>query len=282
VDVRDLRNRTVLVTGAASGIGRASAIALGARGADLALCDVDEAGMARTAESLATLGRGVFARRVDVSNAEEMGAFAEAVHKEVGAVDVLVNNAGVGLGAGFLDTTLEDWDWILGINLRGVVLGCHFFVPHMVERGQGGHVVNVASMAAYVPSELLCAYSTTKCAVLGFSEALRLELAPRGIGVTAVCPGVINTPITRTSRLRGRGAEPGVREEMVALYERRNYTAERVARAILRAVQRNRGVAPISPEAWASYYLKRLSPAALYALMGRLERRNRQPVARAR
>jgi NAD(P)-dependent dehydrogenase (short-subunit alcohol dehydrogenase family) len=265
----------VLVTGAASGIGRATAIAFGARGADLVICDVDEAGMARTAESLTSLGRAVFARRVDVASAEQMEAFAEAVHREVGGVDVLVNNAGVGLGASFLDTTLEDWEWILGINLRGVVHGCHFFVPRMAERGEGGHVVNVASMAAYAPSELLCAYTTTKYAVLGFSEALRIELAPRRIGVTAVCPGLIHTPITQSARLRGRAAAPGARERMAAVYARRNYTPERVARALLRAVQRNRAVAPISPEAWAFYYLKRLAPGAVRAMMGFGERRSR-------
>ena len=274
MDVRDLRGRTALVTGAASGIGRASALAFGARGADLVLCDVDEAGLAGTAESLEALGRRVLARRVDVSSASAMGAFADEVHTALGAVDILMNNAGVGLGAGFLDTTLEDWDWILGINLRGVVLGCHHFVPPMVARG-GGHVVNVASMAGYTPSELLCAYATTKAAVIGFSESLRIELSPHGIGVTAICPGIIDTPITRSSRLRGAAAAEGVREQMAETYRRRGYSADRVARGVLRAVQRNRAVAPVSPEAWILYYLKRLTPAGVRALSGWLGRRER-------
>ncbi len=274
MDVRDLRGRTALVTGAASGIGRASALAFGARGADLVLCDVDEAGLKDTEASLRSLGREVLARRVDVANPEEMAAFAEDVHREVAAVDLLMNNAGVGLGASFLDTSLEDWDWILRTNLRGVVHGCHCFVPRMAERGTGGHVVNVASMAAYVPSELLCAYATTKSAVLGFSESLRIELAPRRIGVTAICPGIIDTPITRSSRLRGAAAAPGTRERMVRAYGRRGYSPERVARGVLRAVQRNRAVAPVSPEAWVFYALHRLAPGAVRALSGWLGRRS--------
>ncbi len=171
-----------------------------------------------------------------------------------------MNNAGVGLAAEFLDTELSDWDWIVSINLLGVVHGCNLFVPPMVERGAGGHVVNVASAAGYLASPVLAAYSTTKFAVLGLSEALREELRPHGIGVTAICPGLINTPITRSSRARGDAADPERRERIAKVYERRNYGPDRVARNILKAVHRNRTVAPISPEAWFGYGLKRLSP----------------------
>ena len=136
-----------------------------------------------------------------------MRDFAEAVHREAGPVDLLVNNAGVGLAAGFLDTELEDWDWIVAINVMGVVHGCHFFVPRMVERGMGGHVANLSSMAGFHASPALLAYTATKFAVLGLSEALREELRPHGIGVTAICPGIINTPITTNASAR-RGDRP--------------------------------------------------------------------------
>src|SRR5262249_8075803 len=198
----------------------------------------------------------------------DLRAFATAVHQQVDAVDILMNNAGVGLGASFLDTGLDDWDWIVGINLMGGVYGCHYFVPPMVQRNRGGHVVNVASAAAITATEALCAYSTTKYGVLGLSEALREELARHRIGVTAVCPGIINTPITQSSRLRGVGNTPEARRRMVELYQRRNYGPERVARNILKAVQRNRAVAPVSPEAWFIYYMKRFLP-------GMVERLNR-------
>jgi NAD(P)-dependent dehydrogenase (short-subunit alcohol dehydrogenase family) len=192
-----------------------------------------------------------------------MGAFAEDVQRRHGAVDLLVNNAGVGLGGFFLETSLEDWEWIARTNLFGVVHGCHFFLPEMVKRGRGGHVVNVASAAAYAPLPAQSAYAAMKFAVLGLSESLHAELASRGIGVTAVCPGFINTPIVENSRLRGAAADPESRRRAIAFYRRRNYAPERVARAILRAVQRNRSVAPVSPEAWVLYYASRLAPGLL-------------------
>jgi len=256
----NLHGRTVVVTGAGSGIGRETALLAASRGAGLAICDLDDGGLAEVAGRARSLGRGVVSRRVDVGDREQMRAFAEAVHREAGPADLLVNNAGVGLAAGFLDTELEDWDWILPINVMGVVHGCHFFVPKMVERGAGGHVVNLSSMAGYHASPALVAYSATKFAVLGLSEALREELRPHGIGVTAVCPGVINTPITTSTRVRGAAAEPGARERFVALYQRRGYGPERVARNILKAVERNRSVAPVAAEAWVAYGMKRISP----------------------
>lgn len=205
-------------------------------------------------------GAGVLARRVDVASAEQMREFAHAVHGEAAAVDLLVNNAGVGLAAEFLDTELEDWNWILGVNVMGVVHGCHFFVPRMVERGAGGHVVNLSSMAGFFASPSLAAYTATKFAVLGLSEALREELRPHGIGVTAICPGIINTPITRNAPARGALADPAARERVIALYARRNYGPERVARKILRSVERDRTVAPVAAEAWIAYAVKRVSP----------------------
>lgn len=149
------------------------------------------------------------------------------------------------------------------INLMGVVHGCHFFIPKMVERGRVGHVINVSSAAGYAASEAVAAYAATKFAVLGLSESLRDELQKHHIGVTAVCPGFINTPITRAARMRGPEAAGGAQRRMIQFHERRNYTSERVAANILKAVQRNRGVAPISPEAWALYYLKRFVPGLL-------------------
>jgi len=172
-----------------------------------------------------------------------------------------VNNAGVAIGGGFLATSLDDWEWILGVNTRGVVHGCHFFVPAMVARGAGGHVVNVASLAGVLATEDLAAYCTTKFSVVGLSEALRDELHRHGIGVSCICPGIVDTPITRSAKLVGTLAGEGRREEMIRSYQRRGYGPERVAAQLVRAVERNRGLAPVTPEAWLMYYVKRLSPA---------------------
>lgn len=281
MNVANLAGKTALVTGSGSGIGRETALAFAGRGADLVICDVNQAGAEQTAADARALGRKATAHVVDVADREQMRAFADAVHAEIDAVDILVNNAGVGLGAGFLDTSLDDWDWIVGINLRGVVHGCHFFVPKMVARKRGGHVANVASAAAFVATEALAAYSTTKFAVLGLSEALRDELKPHAIGVTAICPGIINTPITGAARLRGKAALPGAREQMIAFYRKRNYGPERVAQAIVSAIGRNAAVAPVSPEAWVMYLLKRASPGLTAWLNRRMaERVERQLAAK--
>jgi NAD(P)-dependent dehydrogenase (short-subunit alcohol dehydrogenase family) len=280
MNTSDLSGKTALVTGAASGIGRATALAFARRGADLFLCDLDESGLAETERMAQEFGRDVFSARVDVAKRDEMKTLATAVHERTDAVDILMNNAGVAIGGGFLDTSDEDWDWIVGINLMGVVNGCRCFVPAMVRAGRGGHVVNLSSLAGYVATEALSAYATTKFAVLGLSEALRDELARHRIGVTAVCPGIIDTPITRNARLRGAVDNPEAREQMVGTYQRRGYGPDRVAENILKAIASNRGVAPISPESWIGYYLKRFAPWAVARLSARAGARARKQLAR--
>jgi NAD(P)-dependent dehydrogenase (short-subunit alcohol dehydrogenase family) len=264
--------KTALITGAGSGIGRATAIAFAHAGADLVLADVDEAGLEATAAPLRGLGRRVLSRRVDVSQRDAMRAFAEEVPSVAGPIDVLVNNAGVGLAARLLETTLEDWDWIVSINLWGVVHGCHFFAPAMAQRGRG-HIVNVASAAGLVASEPLGAYATTKFAVVGYSEALREELGPLGVGVTTICPGVIDTPIVKSSRMRGSYAQPEARARTQTLYTRRGYGPEKVAAAILDAVVHNRALVPVSPEAWALYLGKRTAPETMRRLFAEVRKR---------
>jgi NAD(P)-dependent dehydrogenase (short-subunit alcohol dehydrogenase family) len=272
VDISDLSGRWALVTGAGSGIGGATALALARRGADLAICDIDEDGMAQTVRAVEALGRKTIARRVDVADREAMRAFAEEVHAEIPAVDILVNNAGVAIAATFVDTTLEDWEWIVGINLMGVIHGCHFFVPRMIERGAGGHVVNISSMAGYLAVVSMGAYNVTKFGVRGLSEAMRGELAPHGIGVTAVCPGIINTPIVGKMRIRGLAGHES-RQQAVQTFSRRNYPPERLAAGILDAIRKNKAVAPITPEARAGWWLTRLAPGLVHWLNRRAGRR---------
>ncbi|MGW4767060.1 SDR family NAD(P)-dependent oxidoreductase [Nocardia sp. NPDC004278] len=265
---KDLTGRTVVITGAGSGIGRELALLCARRGASLALCDINLAAVEVTAEQARQLGRDVLTAKVDVSSVDEMEAFADSVQERFGAPDLLVNNAGVGVFGGFLDTTIKDWEWLVSINLMGVVHGCTAFVPDMVKRGQG-HVVNVASAAGLLANPSLTAYSATKFAVRGFSEALRSELKPLGIGVTAICPGVINTPITANSPIRGDGADE-VRKKLGDLYAKRGYTPERVAVNILKAVDRNTGVAPIAAEAHLMYTLARFTPRIAAAVSAKL------------
>ncbi|MDX3690497.1 SDR family oxidoreductase [Streptomyces europaeiscabiei] len=263
----------VLVTGAASGIGRATAFAFAEAGARVVAVDLDAEGAARTAELSRLIGAPeAWAEAVDVSDEQAMEKLSEKVATEYGVVDVLVNNAGIGLSGSFLDTTPEDWRKVLDVNLWGVIHGCRLFGRQMAERGQGGHIVNTASAAAYLPSRSLPAYSTSKAAVLMLSECLRAELAGQGIGVSAICPGIVNTNITSTARFAGVDAEEEKRRQRktTRLYGLRNYPPEKVADAVLRAVVRNQAVVPVTPEAHGGRFMSRFAPRALRAL-ARLE-----------
>ncbi|MFD7313866.1 SDR family oxidoreductase [Streptomyces sp. NPDC059883] len=259
----------VLVTGAASGIGRATAFAFAEAGARVVVVDRDAEGAARTAELAQLIGAPeAWAEPADVGDGQAMEELAEKVAAEYGIVDVLVNNAGIGLSGAFLDTTAEDWKKVLDVNLWGVIHGCRLFGKQMAERGQGGHIVNTASAAAYQPSRALPAYSTSKAAVLMLSECLRAELAGQGIGVSAICPGFVNTNITSTARFTGVSAEEEERRRKKSsrLYGLRDYPPEKVADAVLRAVVRNQAVVPVTPEARGARLLSRIAPRALRAL----------------
>ncbi|UIX32686.1 SDR family oxidoreductase [Streptomyces sp. GQFP] len=259
----------VLVTGAGSGIGRATAFAFAESGARVVAVDRDAESAARTAELARLIGAPeAWAEVVDVTDEQAMEKLAEKVATEYGVVDVLVNNAGIGLSGSFFDTTPEDWKKVLDVNLWGVIHGCRLFGKQMAERGQGGHIVNIASAAAYQPSKALPAYSTSKAAVLMLSECLRAELAGQGIGVSAICPGFVNTNITTTARFTGVDAEEQARRQKrtARLYGLRNYPPEKVASAILRAVVRNEAVAPVTPEARGAHLMSRFLPGALRAV----------------
>ncbi|MEU3278279.1 SDR family oxidoreductase [Streptomyces antibioticus] len=256
----------VLVTGAGSGIGRATAFAFAESGARVIAVDRDAESAARTAELSRLIGAPeAWAETVDVSDEQEMEKLAAKVHSEYGVLDVLVNNAGIGMSGSFFDTTSDDWRRVLDVNLWGVIHGCRLFGRRMAERGQGGHIVNTASAAAYQPSRALPAYSTSKAAVLMLSECLRAELAGQGIGVTAICPGIVNTNITSTATFVGVDPTEEKRRQNRSerLYGMRNYPPEKVAEAILRSVVRNEAVVPVTPEARGVHVLARFAPGVL-------------------
>lgn len=258
--MRDLDGRVALVTGAASGIGRETALLLALQGMKLVLCDLNAEGLEAIRVEVDGISSCLVAEVVDVANREAMAAFAEAVHAQVPAVDLLVNNAGVGLAGQALSMGMDDWDWILSINLYGVIHGCHYFIPPMAARGQGGHVVNVSSMLGYFPSPDVIGYATAKFGVFGMSQCLRMDLAPQGIGVSVICPGIIRTGIIDATRFRGREDAEQTRKQVKRQYVGRNYGPDRVAAAILKAVRRNKAVMPVSPEARLAYWITRLSP----------------------
>lgn len=267
-DRRSFDGSLVVVTGAGSGIGRATALAFAERGAEVVAADLDAATAQRTAELAGLLGPAAHAYQVDVADPVAMEDFAKSVRHDLGVPDVVVNNAGIGMAGAFLDHSAEDWQRILDVNLWGVIHGARLFGAQMAERGEGGHIVNTASAAAFTPSRSLSAYATSKAAVLMLSECLRAELAGQGIGVSAICPGIVNTNITRTSRFVGLSAEDQSRSRQRAAraYAMRNFGPDGVAKQIVAAVRGNRPLVPVTPEAHLSYLASRLSPRTMRLL----------------
>lgn len=252
-----LEDSLCVVTGAGSGIGRATSQALARRGARLAISDVDEA---RLAAVKAELGAAVvLAKQVDVGERAQVAAFAADVHAIQPAADVVINNAGVGQEGGILDTALDDWDFTLRVNLMGVVYGCHHFVPAMVARGRG-HVVNLASVLGYYPAPRVIAYQASKFAVLGLTLSMRAELIGTGVHATAICPGMIATAIIDRTRFAGRDDAERARTRVAAEFEKRGAQPSTVADAIVGALGKDVAIRPVGRDAWAAYGAMRLAP----------------------
>ena len=270
--MKSLKGRVALVTGAGSGIGRATAEALAKEGAQVAVTDVADGPMQETVERIQASGNEAMALRLDVTSQSQMKEILEQLESSIGIPSVLVNNAGIAVGAHFLDTSEESWERIMAINLMGVVHCCRTFIPAMVESGQPGHVVNIASMLGYTQAQGVSAYCATKFGVLGFSECLRAELPAHDIGVSVICPGFIRTNIIKSGVLELGDENPEERRKSIdAIYEKRNYPPERVAAAILKAIRRNRAVVPVAPEAWLAYYLKRWAPWLVRRVVARID-----------
>ncbi len=257
----------VSVTGAGSGIGRETALAFAKEGAEVVISDVDEAAAKETAGLVIARGGVAHSYVLEVSDAAAVEAFADRICAEHGVPDIVVNNAGIGHAGSFLDTPAEQWDRVLDVNLGGVVNGCRAFAKRLVERGTGGHVVNVSSMAAYSPLQAMNAYCTSKAAVYMFSDCLRAELGAAGIGLTTICPGVINTNIVHTTRFdapAGRGGQvAGRRKQLEAMFAARRYGPDKVAKAILSSVQKGKAIRPVAPEAYVLYGTSRIAPQVL-------------------
>ncbi len=255
----DLAGRVAVVTGAGSGIGRAIALRLGGAGAIVHVADLDGQRADAVSADIAAAGGRASAHVVDVTDPAAVEALAAEVFDAHGGVDLLFNNAGVGHAGAVADTPLEDWRRIIEVNLMGVVHGVHAFVPRLLAQGRPSHVVNTASMAGLVASAGLVPYCTSKFAVVGLSEALDLEIGPLGIRVTALCPGIINTDIVRTTTTRG--AWDARHEKLTEIYATRGTSPDVVAAAALDAVARGLVIVPTPRyQVLPPWLLKRYAP----------------------
>jgi len=240
--MEDLAGKTAVVTGAASGIGRALCLAFARAGAHVVAADVDDAGMAETVAGVRKAGTKGLAVGTDVTKLASVQALAECAWAEMGRVHILCNNAGVAIHGGLESATHRDWEWVLGVNLWGVIHGVEAFVPRMIAQKEPGHIVNTGSMAGLIASQGLGVYNTSKYAVVGLSETLQKDLRPHNIGVSVLCPMGVSTNI-RTSE-RNRPAElqnpKGPEDSDWFQLNGRYLEPEDVAARVLRAVKANR------------------------------------------
>jgi len=252
----------VVITGGGSGIGRETALEFARSGAEVVLSDINLAGAKETAALITDVGGLAHAYQLDVADPAAIERHAHEVIATHGVPDVLVNNAGVGAAGAFLQTPAEEFERVIDINMHGVVRCTRAFAAAMADRGLGGHIVNLSSMAAYSPQQQMSAYSTSKAAVFMFSDCLRADLAPHNIGVTTICPGIVHTNIVATTKISGVSAEDEARMQRLGdrAYALRRYGPQKVARQIVDAVRRDRDVVPVTPESRVQYLVNRAAP----------------------
>lgn len=262
-------NTVAVVTGAASGIGRALAVRLANEGAQLAISDINETGLKETARLAAKPGIKISTHVVDVSDRESMQAFVGEVLAEHGQAHLVINNAGVGLGGTVEELAIEDFEWLLGINLWGVIYGTKMFLPVLRQQSQG-HIVNISSVFGIIAPPGHSAYAISKFGVRGFTESLRHELKDSNITVTSVHPGGIRTNIARNARA-GAGVDVSLVEKEIEFFDKVARTLpETAAEVIVRGVLSGKEKILIGSDAWMIDKVQRLMPVRYWSFLGRL------------
>jgi short-subunit dehydrogenase len=254
--MRDFVGKTALVTGAASGIGRAIALRLAREGVRLFLVDINDVGLNEVADEARQAGVECAVRRCDVRQPREVSAVVTEILSRWDGVDILVNNAGITYYGPTVRMSAEHWDRLMRINLLSHIQFTRELLPSMLERPEA-HVLNVCSMFGLVGMPKLAAYSTTKFALVGFSESLRNECGRDGLGVTALCPGFVNTNLFTSAPLGEKQKEHKIPPRIFQT------TPEKVAHAAVNAIRRNRRMVVMTPAAWLLVSAKRFVPGVM-------------------
>lgn len=264
----EIKGAHAIVTGGASGIGRSLALALAREGAVLTITDINEEKLSAVVAELNQLSSGHAGHRVDHTLYEENERFQKLYLQKNSAPQILCLNVGVGLGSPIEKMTIEDWRWIIDRNLWANIYMAQLFIPAMQDAKRAGHVLITSSVAGLVPAPAMSAYCLTKYALTGFAESLRLELHKHDIGVSALCPGIVNTNIINAGRMKT--AEAGAQKGIADFYASRGISPDRIAKDAVKAIRKNIAIMPSAEDAQAMYFAKKIAPETLDFAVSRL------------
>lgn len=250
----------VVVTGGGSGLGRAFAKHFAGKNGQVLIADVDASGAEATKALVESMGAKAYTRVCDVAKPDEVESLAKYAEETMGGADVVINNAGVAVAGLIGEIPLKDWEWITGINLWGVVYGCHFFTPMMKRQGSG-HFINVASLAAVAQAPGMGPYNVTKAAVVALTETLAAELKDHGIGATVLCPSFFKTNIMKNGRVTNMNQANGLAEKLMA---RSRIQADDVAAYAVKKAEKGEIYALPHPEGRLTWGIKRLAPGLFH------------------
>ena len=253
--IKDFKNKVTVITGAASGIGRCTAVAMGKLGCRLFLTDINGKGLKNTVDVITNAGGKVcLSRAFDVGDYQSMASFAKEIHEGYGSLDILINVAGIALYSQIEDIPHSDWEKVIKVNLWGVIHGLEYFVPEMIRAGRGGHIVNVSSAAGILGLPWHILYGGTKHMLVGMSESLRYDLRKHNIGVSVVCPGLVNTELVQTVIIHARTEETN---KLRALAPKIAITPEKVAESIVKAIRTRKFMVITSLDIKLFYFAKK-------------------------
>lgn len=265
-------DKVAVITGAGSGIGRSTALALASEGASVHAVDIDRSRAEETEDMIRDNGGTGHSHVVDCTEADEIASLAEEVYAREDRVNILHNNAGIGIGGRSETLTLENWKNVVDLNLWGVIYGIHEFLPRMLQQDDGAHIVNTASGLGLFTSPYLVPYVATKFAVVGMTEALSIEYSDRDVNFSVICPGLVDTNIVQDSPFTGEFEEK--RDETQKFYNREGASPDEIAEYVLKAIRKNKVIqlAPVWPIV-VVWLLRRFSPGLYQSIVGALSDR---------